>query len=130
MKKIKQYVKVDENNNVIKTRSECFMTDYTDWIEVGESADTHYNLVFKSPEGYHNYKVKDGKVIERTATDINKDKLDIVKEDKINDVKANTREIAIKALLNTYKTAEDSLINQINNCTTITQVDNITDTRS
>lgn len=70
--KIKVYVKVNENNEIIEINSDIFIDDLTDWIYIDEGHGDRYahaqSQYFEKPltdmEGNYNYKYKNGKVVE------------------------------------------------------------------
>ena len=76
--KIKVYIKIDENNNIILINSSIFLTDLTDWIEIDSGtgdkyahAQGHYfNKPLINENGVYNYKYIDGVIIEKTPEEI------------------------------------------------------------
>lgn len=77
----KVYVKQDESGNIIAINSDAFLFDLTGWtlIDEGEGDKYHHaqGNYFQQPimttEGVYRYKLVDGKVIERTAEEIQAD---------------------------------------------------------
>ena len=72
------YVKTDENNNITEVNSSAFLTDTTDWAQIDEGTGDKYhhaqgNYLPKSlttMQGIYQYKLVDGKAVERTAAEI------------------------------------------------------------
>ena len=70
--KIKVYVRVNENNEIIEVNSSVFLNDLTGWIFIDEGYGDKYahaqsNYFEKSIEdedGIYNYKYKNEKVVE------------------------------------------------------------------
>lgn len=73
----KVYVKTDDLNNVIAVNSSDFLSDTTDWTLIDEGVGDKYhhaqNNYLDKPltdgNGLYNYKLVDGKIVERTETD-------------------------------------------------------------
>ena len=71
---IKVYAKVSENNEITEIASSIFLSDITDWIEIGSGygdkyAHAQHNYLDKplvDMQGRYNYKLVDGVVVEIT----------------------------------------------------------------
>lgn len=70
--KIKVYIKVNENNEIIDVNSDIFIDDLTSWVYIDEGNGDKYSHAqsqyFEKPlqnlDGTYNYKYKNGKVVE------------------------------------------------------------------
>ena len=71
--KIKVYVKVNENNEIIEVGSSIFIKDLTGWIEIDEGYGDKYahaqSQYFEKPlmsnEGTYSYRLENEKIIEK-----------------------------------------------------------------
>ena len=69
--KIKVYVKINDNNEIIDICSSIFITDYSDWIYVDEGmgdkyahAQGHYlDNSLTNEDGVYNYHYKNNKIV-------------------------------------------------------------------
>lgn len=72
--KIKVYVKINENKEIIEVGSSIFIKDITGWIEIDSGFGDKYahaqSQYFEKPlmneDGTYNYKYENGEVIEIT----------------------------------------------------------------
>ena len=75
------YVKPDEQNRIIAVNSSAFLTDTTGWVEIDSGYGDKYhhaqgNYLEKAlydDRGIHQYKLKSGKPVARTAKEMNAD---------------------------------------------------------
>ena len=73
----KVYVKTNVDGTITAVNSSAFISDTTGWIEIDEGTGDHYHHAqghyFSKPlideNGLYNYKLTDGKPVERTAED-------------------------------------------------------------
>lgn len=70
--KIKVYIKINENNEIVEVGSDVFIKDLTDWICIDEGFGDRYahaqSQYFEKPlvknDGAYNYKLQDNQIIE------------------------------------------------------------------
>lgn len=76
--KIKVFVRLDENNNILSVNSSIFLTDLNNWVEIDSGtgdkyahAQGHYfNKPLTNENSVYNYKYIDGVIIEKTPEEI------------------------------------------------------------
>ncbi|NRT33263.1 hypothetical protein OD350_00065 [Clostridium beijerinckii] len=129
---IKVYVKVDSNNVITSINSDIFTEDITEWIKINEGTGDKYshaqsNYLDKGlmdSNGQYNYKLVDGKVVERTENE--KINLDLLKQIKINELSQRCNETITNGFYSdadgTKKLYDFELENQVNLSTKAYQI--------
>ena len=104
METYKVYVLINKNNNIIAINSSAFLNNYEGWIEIDEGngrkfyhAQNYYlEKKVKTEDGICRYKLVDGKPVERTEEEINIDRIPLIKQEKITEIK-NLNDQAIES---------------------------------
>lgn len=77
------YIKTDGNSRVISINSDAFLPEYEGWIKIDEGYGIRYHHAqgnyFEKPlvddDGVYRYKLVDGAAVERTADEMEADRL-------------------------------------------------------
>lgn len=94
MEKYIVYVQTDENQNIIAVNSSAFVSDLEGWVQIDQgTGDKYFHAqanYFDKPvsteDGVAQYKLVEGKAVERTQEEIDADRLPILKENKISEI--------------------------------------------
>jgi len=124
----KIFAKTDENGNIIEIKTKPFVKG-EGWTEIGTQADRHVSISLTDADGVYKYKLENGVKKDKTSTAVNKDKLKILKLKAVQQIKKKTYDLAIEQIKQSLKSGEDTLIAQINACTTLTQLKALKDER-
>jgi len=124
----KIFAKTDENGNIIEIKTHPFING-EGWTEIGTHEDRHVRIALQDTDGVYKYKLENGVKKNKTSTAINQDKLKILKFKAVQQIKKKTYNLAIEQIKQSLKAGEDTLIAQINACTTLTQLKALKDER-
>lgn len=92
------YVKTDEENRITAINSSAFLSDVSEWIQVDEGYEGerygHAQMGYLekplyTSDGYAQYKLSDGAVIERSQEELDTDRLPVEKDKRIAQSKAD-----------------------------------------
>lgn len=89
------YIKTNEQQNIIAINSSSFVSDLEGWVQIDQGVGDKYhhaqNSYFEKPiyteDGICQYKLVENKPVERNEEEINKDRVPIVKESKITELR-------------------------------------------
>jgi len=123
----KLFAKTDQDGNIIKIRTHNIGDE--GWTEIGTQEDRHVKIALTDSEGVYKYKLVNGQKVDKTTTAINKDKLKILKLKAVQQIKKKTRDLAIAQIMETFKAAEQTLIDQVNACATLAELKALKDQR-
>lgn len=112
------YVQTDENQNIIAVNSSAFVSDLEGWIQIDQGiGDKYFHAqanYFDKPvsteDGVPQYKLAEGKAVERTQEEIDTDRLPILKEAKIAELKALNDQAVDAGTTVTLSTGEENFI--------------------
>jgi hypothetical protein len=124
----KIFAKTDENGNIIEIKTNPFAKG-EGWTEIGTQEDRHVRIALQDTDGVYKYKLVNGVKKDKTSTAINQDKLKILKYKAVQQIKKKTYDLAIEQIKQSLKSEEQNLIDQINACTTLTQLKALKDER-
>lgn len=94
MEKYIVYVQTDENQNIIAVNSSAFVSDLEGWVQIDQGTGDKYvhaqanyfDKPVSTEDGVAQYKLVEGKAVERTQEEIDADRLPILKENKISEI--------------------------------------------
>lgn len=89
------YVKTDEQQNIVDINSSAFIFDLKEWTQIDQGTGDKYQhaqgYYFDKPiytkDGIYQYKLVENKPVERSVEEINKDKVPIIRESKISELR-------------------------------------------
>lgn len=114
--KFSVYVKTDKKNNILKVNSSAFLVDASDWIMIDSGIGDKYlhaqHNYFSKPiyteDGIPQYKFVENKVVERTDEEIKKDRLPLIKESKIKELRIMNDQAIDAGTTVTLSTSEEN----------------------
>jgi hypothetical protein len=91
----KHYIKIDENNNIIKSFTDAFESPDQDSIFVKEN-DRHFNLNIMGFDGIYNYKYENNEIVKKTIQE---------KENELNAIENKIKKVELirEKLLGKYQ---------------------------
>jgi hypothetical protein len=88
-----QYVKTDENNNIIMVACSAFVKDPENWTAAGERTQRQWHINIRDNNGVLLYKLVDGVITDRTTTAKNADEKTNLKTALVSQIKQRAKEI-------------------------------------
>ena len=91
----KKYIKVNQYNVIIDSKSSAFIKDPTGWIEAGETDTRQWRLELADENFIYKYKWANDEIKDRTATSIKNDTVAILKSNKKYEIKIKANQLIL-----------------------------------